>query len=167
VSYPSGTHTATIAYDESIENVYGVTSRDAAARGIGAWAAPSITVADNSITLAKSTPTTTYTAAGQVITYTYTITNNGPLAINTGQNIQIQDDRIGTFTCGTISSDIPVGGTHSCTANYNVTAGDMAAANITNTAVAGVGTGSQSFATRLQSNSAQETVDNGTTDLPV
>ncbi len=166
-TYPAGTHTATVLYDESIENVYGVTSRDAAARGSGMWSATVITASDNSISLAKSTPTATYTASGQVITYTYTITNNGPLPINTGQNIQIQDDRIGTFTCGTISSDIPAGGTHSCTANYTVTAGDLSATEITNTAIAGVGTGTQSFASRLQSNSAQETVYNNVTDLPV
>ena len=160
MTYPSGTHTATIAYDESIENVYGVTNRDAAARGSGMWSTTAITASDNSITLAKSTPTTYYTASGQVITYTYTITNNGPLPINTGQNIQIQDDKIGTFTCGTISSDIAAGGTHSCTANYTVTAGDMGASGVTNTATAGVGTGSQSFASRLHSNNASVTVPN-------
>lgn len=166
VAYPTGTSTITIAYDESIENVYGSTSRNAAARGIGVLAGTVATV-NSAISLAKSTPTTTYTASGQVITYTYTVINNGPLPINTGQNIQIQDDRIGTFTCGTISSAIPVGGTHSCTADYTVTAGDMAASDVTNTAIAGVGTGSQSFASRLQSNSAVETVYNGVTDLPV
>lgn len=165
-SFPSGTHTVTIAYDESIENVYGVTSRDAAARGTGMWAVPAITI-NNTISLAKSTTTTQYTSAGQVITYSYVVTNNGPLPINTGQNIQIQDDRIGTFTCGTIAAPIPSGGTHSCTADYTVTAGDMLAVDVTNNAVAGVGTGSQSFATRLQSNTAIETVPNGTLDLPI
>ena len=156
-TFPAGTSVATVAYDESIENVYGVTSRNAAARGVGVWGASAITV-DNAISLQKSTPTVYYTAAGQVITYTYVVTNNGPLPFNTGQNIWIQDDRIGTFTCGTISASVPSGGTVSCTADYTVTAGDMSATEITNTATAGIGTGAQSFATRLQSNSDQATV---------
>ncbi|MEZ5812746.1 MAG: DUF11 domain-containing protein [Rhizobiaceae bacterium] len=153
-TYPAGTSVATIAYDESIENVYGVTSRNAAVRGVGVWGASAITV-NQSISLVKTTAATGYSTLGETITYTYTITNDGPLPINTGQNIQIQDDLIGTFTCGTIAADIPVGGTHSCNANYVVTAGDMVASDITNNAVAGVGTGAQSFATRLQSNTSQ------------
>ena len=156
-SYPSGTSVATIAYDESIENVYGVTSRNAAARGVGIWAASAITV-DQSISLSKTTTTTHYSAIGQTITYNYIVTNDGPLPINTGQNIQIQDDRIGTFACGTVSSAIASGGTHSCSANYTVVAGDMSAPNVTNNAIAGVGTDAQSFATRLQSGTATEVV---------
>ncbi len=158
-TYPSGTHTATVAYDESIENVYGVTSRDAAARGVGVFSAGVVTI-NNSISLAKSTTTTSYSSVGQVITYTYTVTNNGPLPINTGQNIEIQDDKVGTFTCGAISSPIASGGTHSCTATYTVTAADNGNTAITNHAIAGVGTGTQSFATRLLSNTATVTVPN-------
>lgn len=161
-TYPTGTHTATVAYDESIENVYGVSSRDAAARGIGVFSAGVVTV-NNTISLAKSTTTTSYSSAGQIITYTYTVTNNGPLPINTGQNIEIQDDKIGTFTCGSISSAIPSGGTHNCTTTYTVTTTDTGNTNITNHAVAGVGTGTQSFATRLQSNTATVTVPNTAT----
>ncbi len=158
-TYPNGTHTATVLYDESIHNVTGVTSVNALPRGIGVWAATAFSV-NNTISLAKSTASTSYTAAGQVITYTYTITNNGPLPINTGQNIQIQDDKVGTFTCGTISAPVASGGTHSCTANYTVLAADILATNITNNAIAGVGTGAQTFATRLQSNTAQVIVPN-------
>ena len=107
-TFPSGTHTATVAFDESIENVYGTTNRNAGTRGIGIWDTTAFSVA-NTISLAKSTPTTRYTVAGQVITYTFTVTNNGPLPINTGQNIQIQDSKIGTFTCGTVSAAIASG----------------------------------------------------------
>ncbi|WP_373505751.1 beta strand repeat-containing protein [Aestuariivirga sp.] len=163
-AFPAGTHTATVAFDESIENVYGVTSRNAGTRGIGIWDTTAFSVA-NTISLAKSTPTTRYTAAGQVITYTFTVTNNGPLPINTGQNIQIQDSKIGTFTCGTISTAIASGGTHTCTRTYTVTVTDVSSSGgVTNIAIAGVGTGTQSFATRLQSNSVQVTVANGAID---
>ncbi len=159
-TWPAGTTSTVIAYDESIENVLGVTSANAAARGIGIWAS-SVIVVNQSISLAKTPDVTFYSSPGDVITYTYTITNNGPLPINTGQNIQINDDQIGTFTCGTISTPIPSGGTHSCTNTYTISGPDIGAGSVTNNAVAGVGTGSQAFASRLQSNTATVTVVRG------
>lgn len=162
-TYPNGTHTATVAYDESIHNVSGITSVNALPRGVGAWSGLSFSTT-NSISLDKQTSATEYTAAGQSITYTYVITNTGPMTINSGQNIQIQDDKIGTFTCGTIPvAGIAPGATHSCSATYTVTAGDMTAGTVTNTAIAGVGTGTQAFADRLQSNSDAVTVTKGPT----
>lgn len=156
-TYPAGTSVAIIAYDESIENVYGATSRNAAARGVGIWAASAITV-DQSISLSKTATSTHYSASGQTITYNFVVTNDGPLPINTGQNIEIQDDQIGTFTCGTIASPVASGGTVSCSANYTVTVADMSAPNVTNNAVAGVGSVGQTFATRLQSGTVTEVV---------
>ena len=158
-TFPSGTSVATIEYDEVVENAKNNNLGDPASRGVGIWGGGGFTV-DNTISLAKSTVSTSYTAAAQVITYSFVVTNNGPLPINTGQNISIQDSRIGTFTCGTISAAIPSGGTHSCTANYTVLAADILAANIANDAIAGAGTGAQSFATRLQSNTAQVILPN-------
>lgn len=162
-TYPNGTHTATVAYDESIHNVSGITTVNALARGVGAWSGLSFSTT-NSISLDKQTTATEFTAAGQTITYTYVITNNGPMTINSGQNIQIQDDKIGTFTCGTIPvAGIAPGATHSCNATYTVTAADMTAGSVTNTAIAGVGTGTQAFSARLQSNSDAVTVTKGPT----
>ncbi len=155
--YPAGTHSVSIAYDESIANVLGLTNVDPAARGIGVFAG-SIATVNAEISLEKTSTLSSFAAVGDVIPYTYTITNDGPLPINASQNIVIQDDKIGEFTCGNISSAIPVGGTHQCTANYTVTATDVTAGEVTNIAVAGVGTGSQSFSTRLQSNVDQVTV---------
>ncbi len=153
-SVPANTHTATVAYDESIGNVYGVPGYDAAARGTGVWGATFFSV-PNTISLAKASTTTLVTAVGQVIPYTYTITNNGPLPINTGQNVYIQDSKIGTFSCGVIGTAIPSGGTYVCSQNYTTVAADLTTgANLDNTAIAGVGTGTQAFATRLQSNTA-------------
>ena len=156
--FPNGTHTATVTYNESIRNVFGTATTNAAARGTGIWAAAAF-VLNNTITLDKQSTTLGYTAAGNTISYTYVVTNNGPLPILTSQNIQIQDDKIGTFTCPAIpAAGIAVGGTHTCTANYTVTAADVTAGLVTNTAVAGVGTGTQAFATRLQSNNDAVTV---------
>lgn len=157
VTWPAGTSSAAVTYDESIENVLGLTNLNSAARGVGIWASSIISV-DQEISLAKSADVSTYVGSGETITYTYVVTNDGPLPINTGQNIQISDDKIGIINCPAIGGAIAVGGTHICTGTYNTTAGDASAASVVNIATAGIGTGAQSFATRLQSNSDTETV---------
>ena len=157
-TYPNGTHTSVVTYNESAHNVFNRTDFNAAARGIGVWAATAFTV-NNTISLDKQTTALGYTAAGNTISYSYVVTNNGPLPILSTQNIQIQDDKIGTFTCPAIpAAGIAVGGTHTCTATYTVTAADVTAGLVTNNAIAGVGTGTQAFASRLQSNSDAVTV---------
>lgn len=156
-TWPAGTSTATVAYDESIENVYGVTNRNASARGIGLWSSSIITV-NQSISMVKSADTTIYVGAGETITYNYLVTNDGPLPINANQNIQINDDQIGIINCPAITTPIAVGGTQTCTATYNTTAADASAPSVVNVATAGVGSIGQSFATRLQSSSDTETV---------
>lgn len=157
VSYPAGTSSTTIIYDESIENVFGANNLDAAARGIGLWASSVITV-NQSISLTKTADVPSYANAGDTISYTYVVTNDGPLPINTNQNIQINDDQIGIINCPAIAADIPVGGTQTCTGTYTITAADTSAPNVVNVATAGVGTGTQPFADRLQSNSDTATV---------
>ncbi|MCB1387165.1 MAG: DUF11 domain-containing protein [Nitratireductor sp.] len=155
LTYPANTTTATIAYEESIENVYGTTSRDAAARGVGVWGAAAITV-DTAISLAKTATTTEFTAAGEVISYSYTVTNTGRLSINASQNIVIDDDKVGQFVCA--SGPLAVGASTTCNASYTTTASDVSNGFVTNVATAGVGITGQSFATRLQSGSATATV---------
>ena len=156
-TWPAGTSTAVVTYDESIEDVLGITNANAAARGIGIWASSAIVV-NQSISLAKSADVSSYVGAGETINYTYTITNDGPLPFNTGQEIQINDDQIGLFTCPAITTAVPSGGTFVCTASYLTDATDATAANVVNNAVAGIGTPGQTFATRLQSGNATETV---------
>lgn len=165
-TFPVGTSVATIQYDESIENVYDSRNRDAAARGIGVLADTAVTV-NQSINLTKSADVSYYTSAGETITFTYTITNEGPLPLIPGQDIAIRDGLVGNFTCGKISSAIPTGGTHSCTVTYTVTADDMNADRIASNAIAGVGTRLQSFASRLQSETARAVVQRATPSLTV
>lgn len=156
-TWPAGTSSVTVAFDESIENVYGVNNRDAAARGVGIWASSIITV-NQTVGLVKEADISSFVGAGETINYTYTVTNNGPLPINTGQNIQINDDKIGIINCPNITTDIAVGGTLVCNASYVTTATDASANSVVNIAIAGIGTGTQSFATRLQSSPDSETV---------
>lgn len=157
-TYPSGTHTMSVAYDDSIEAVYNFAGMNPAARGGGFYSGTVITI-NTGITLEKDTTATEFTTVGEVITYSFEITNDGPLPINTNQNILIQDDKIGTFSCGNITSNIAVGDTISCTADYTVTAADVSAGFVTNNATAGVGTPGQSFADRFQSNTDTVQVD--------
>jgi uncharacterized repeat protein (TIGR01451 family) len=156
--FPNGTSTATVNYDESIHNVYNNFSFNAAARGVGIWAASSFVV-NNTITLDKQTTATGFAAVGNVIPYTYVVTNNGPLPLRSTQNVIIQDNKIPTVTCPAIpAAGIPSGGTLTCTGSYTVVAADVTANLVTNVATAGVGTGAQPFAARLQSNSDTVTV---------
>ena len=163
LAFPNNTSTATVVYDESIRNVASSASVDAAARGVGVWGNTTFTV-NNTITLDKQTSSVDFTAAGQVINYTYVVTNNGPLTILTTQNIQIQDNKVGTFTCPAVpAAGITSGGTLICTATYTTTAADVTANQVVNIARAGVGTGTQAFAARLQSNADTVTVPKRTT----
>ncbi len=157
-TYPNGTSVATVVYDEVSENARNSNTGNAAARGVGLWGGGGFSTA-NSITLDKQTTTPDFSVAGNTINYTYVITNVGPLPLRSTQNIQIQDDKVGTFTCPAIpAAGIAVGGTHTCTASYTVTAADVTAGTVSNIAIAGVGTGAQPFANRLQSNSDTVTV---------
>jgi uncharacterized repeat protein (TIGR01451 family) len=158
LTFPNGTAQFTLRYDEVVENAYNVTNRNAAARGIGAYGATAFSV-NSSITLDKQTTATEFAAAGNVIPYTYIVTNVGPLPMRPTQNVQINDDKAGLINCPAIpAAGIAAGGTLTCTANYTVTAADVTAGFVTNNATAGIGTAAQPFATRLQSNADTVTV---------
>jgi len=84
---------------------------------------------DPSISLTKTASPTTYSAAGQVITYTYVVT------LNSGDpyNIEITDDKVGDFYCGSVDGmSTPL----TCTRTYTITADDVTAGSVTNTATA-------------------------------
>jgi uncharacterized repeat protein (TIGR01451 family) len=93
----------------------------------------------SSIGLAKSASPTTYSAVGQTITYTYTITNTGNVTLASSQ-YKVSDDHIGSplgtaFNCGSPVSLAPAG-TVSCTAGYTITQADLNAGSVTNHATA-------------------------------
>ncbi|HEX3823541.1 MAG TPA: hypothetical protein VHV79_03645 [Mycobacteriales bacterium] len=70
---------------------------------------------------------------GDTIPYTFTVTNNGAIAIT---NISVTDAKVGAVTCPLNS--LAVGASQTCTANapYTVTAADVTAGAVTNTATA-------------------------------
>ncbi|MGH6736463.1 MAG: autotransporter domain-containing protein [Methyloceanibacter sp.] len=79
----------------------------------------------------KTASPTTYTQAGQVITYDYVLTNTGDQILN---NVGVTDDRVPVVTCS--SSSFAPTETITCTGSYTITSADIAAGSVTNTATA-------------------------------
>lgn len=84
-------------------------------------------------TLSKTPSPTTYSAAGQVITYTYVITNT---TSGDGTLFSLTDSKVPAANISCPTSDVPPNGTLTCTGTYTTTAADVAGGNITNTATA-------------------------------
>ena len=89
------------------------------------------------LTVVKSGPagTPAFSAEGDVLTYSYLVTNSG----GTGfvEDISIIDDRIGTFVCRPASAGpFSVGDVFTCTADYAVTQPDVDSGSVTNSAIA-------------------------------
>src|SRR5262249_33079358 len=82
-------------------------------------------------TLVKTANPTTFTLPGQLITYTYKLTNTGNTAINT---ISLTDDKIGTVSGCAVT--LAIGASTTCSATYTTTAADVVAGSVTNTATA-------------------------------
>src|SRR2546422_611367 len=87
------------------------------------------------LTLAKNASPATYSATGQTITYTYTITNSGNVTL--AGPFSVTDDKLGTFACGTGS--LAPGASTSCTKTHTITQADLDAGSITNIATAAGG----------------------------
>ncbi len=93
------------------------------------------------IDLAKSAAPATYSASGDVITYTYTIDNVGDTPIGPTQ-FTITDDRIdagAAFDCGPPDKTLAVAATFSCTHDYTITVDDVTSGSVKNTATAHAG----------------------------
>ena len=80
-----------------------------------------------SITADKATTTTGYSAVGEVIPYTYAITNTGNVPIN---NLVVADARIAAVNCPVTS--LAPGASTTCTADYTITQADVDAGSVTN-----------------------------------
>jgi len=79
-------------------------------------------------TVAKASTSTTYSAVGNVLSYTYLVTNTGNVTINA---IAIADDRTTNEACP--AATLAVGASMTCTATYTVTQADLDAGSVTNT----------------------------------
>jgi LysM repeat protein len=92
------------------------------------------------MTLAKSAEPTTYSNTGETIIYTYVITNSGQATLGPVQFI-VTDDKLGAaINCGSAGTILAPGETASCSASYLITAADVTAGTVTNSASASDGT---------------------------
>jgi LPXTG-site transpeptidase (sortase) family protein len=106
--------------------------------GTGNTATATLDVTGGGLSLAKSTSTVGYQAAGDIINYSYLLTNTGDITLYAPFNIT--DDHIGSptgtqFSCGSAATLVPLGSV-TCTADYTVTAADLTSKSVTNMATA-------------------------------
>ncbi len=85
-----------------------------------------------SLSLTKTASPTTYSAVGDVITYTYVIKNTGTISL---ASLTLDDDRIANLNC-TLPFILNTGDSVTCTGTYTITAADIAARSVTNKATA-------------------------------
>lgn len=94
------------------------------------------------LTLDKSSSTATYAAVGDVLSYTYLVTNSGTVTVTSP--ISVTDDRIvapATVSCPALpAGGLAPGASLTCTASYTVTQLDLNLGSVTNTATATDGT---------------------------
>ena len=92
--------------------------------------------APGSLQLSKSASTQTYSQVGQIVTYTYLITNSGTTPLGPAQ-FTISDNRLGaSFSCGPAATTLAPNQSLSCSASYTVTQADINLPDLTNTATA-------------------------------
>jgi uncharacterized repeat protein (TIGR01451 family) len=95
------------------------------------------------LSLAKTADPLTYTLPGQVISYTYLITNTGNLSLL--GPVTVSDDKAAGETCpalsqvGNTDEYLDPGENLTCSASYTITVDDMNAGSVTNTAFASAG----------------------------
>lgn len=101
------------------------------------------------ISLIKTADPTKYRTAGDIITYTYEITNTGIVALS-GQ-FTVTDDKLGVIDCGSVSS-LAIGAKAYCTETYTILDTDLDKVSIINHATATLnGATSSSEATVIHS----------------
>jgi uncharacterized repeat protein (TIGR01451 family) len=87
--------------------------------------------ATTSLSVVKSTGATSFSAAGQTLTYSYKVTNTGTTTIH---DVNVTDNLIGAVSCS--PATLAPGASVTCTGSYTVTQGDVDNGSVTNTATA-------------------------------
>jgi uncharacterized repeat protein (TIGR01451 family) len=100
------------------------------------------------ISLAKTAASGTYDAIGQVVTYTYVITNTGNVILSATQYI-VTDNLVNggaAFDCGA-PQVLAIGASITCTNTYKITSSDLSSGSVTNLATATNGSQTSPVAT--------------------
>jgi uncharacterized repeat protein (TIGR01451 family) len=87
------------------------------------------------LTLDKTATPSTYNAVGQIISYSYLVTNTGNVTLF---GITVADDKA-TVTCPDTSTGLAPNAAITCTATYPISQADLDAGSVTNTAYAKAG----------------------------
>ncbi|MFP5218931.1 MAG: hypothetical protein ACLGIG_04235, partial [Actinomycetes bacterium] len=96
-----------------------------------------VTIPQNpALSITKVADPTSYSAVGDVITYTYVVTNTGDVTLPGPFTV---DDDKATVTCPDTAS-LALGASITCTASYTITQADLDAGEVTNVATATNGT---------------------------
>ena len=88
-----------------------------------------------SLTVKKEAQQTSFTAAGDKLDYTYTITNTGNVSLT---DFSVTDNKIAApniVTCPTTPTTLAPGETIVCTATYTIVQADVDAGSVSNTAI--------------------------------
>lgn len=121
----------TCYYDATIAGPSSTTFSDTASvrwGNGGDTASDSTTVNFPSLTVAKSSTTTLVSAVGQVVPYSYLVTNTGSVALS---GINVSDNNVDSApSCP--GTSLSVGASMTCTAQHTATVGDLAAGKVAN-----------------------------------
>ncbi len=89
------------------------------------------------LTIVKTATPTTYDSVGDVISYSYLVTNSGNMTL--AGPFTVSDDKATDEACPATASLAP-GGSITCTASYTITQADLDSGSVTNIASASNGT---------------------------
>ncbi len=143
---PGATHTCTATYTIVLEDldIGSVTNLASATSGPITSPQTSATIPAGSnpaLTIDKTSTSTSFNAVGDVIPYTFNVTNTGNATFT--RTLVVTDNKIGTFNCWVPPTTGPPAGriftpseTLTCNANYTVTQADLDAGFVTNQASA-------------------------------
>jgi uncharacterized repeat protein (TIGR01451 family) len=139
---PAASITCTATYTITQADIdAGTVTNTATASADGVTSAPDSTTVTAAVgpalTLAKSADTATYAAVGDVIGYSYVVTNSGNTTLS-GPFV-VDDDKSTDESCPATASLAP-GNSITCTASYTITQADLDAGSLTNIASATNGT---------------------------
>ncbi len=154
---PNASETCTGSYETTPADVTaGSVTNTATASGTDTSATvtsntSSATVDLESLTLTKSSTTSAYGAAGNVINYNYVVTNGGP---DTLSGIGVSDNLVANVSCP--DSSLAANASETCTGSYTVTQADVDAGSVTNNATA---SGTDPYTDTVTSNQSSTTVE--------